>query len=68
LLVSIDNHHSTNILKIQIEDKKIKDIAFIKFNSNINIYGSYDMNKDGLLDILYTDSFNNVNKKIYDII
>ncbi len=52
----------TDILKLNLIDSEIdyKNIDLIKMNKNIHILGAYDMNKDGLLDIIYSDSNHNV--------
>jgi len=53
----------TDILKINLIDSDIdfKNIDLIKLNKNAEIIGAYDMNKDGLVDIIYRDSNFNVN-------
>lgn len=64
LLVSLENYYdfSTNLFKILIIDQNISDIGLIKFENKVNVLGAYDMNRDGLIDILYTDSKDNVSK------
>ena len=61
LLLNIENIHTRicNLIKIRIKDEKIITIDRIgsDFN-NITIIGLYDMNNDGLIDILYIDSNN----------
>ena len=61
LLLNIENMHTRicNLIKIRIKDEKIITIDRIgsDFN-NITIIGLYDMNNDGLIDILYFDSNN----------
>ncbi len=61
LLLNIENIHShkCNLIKMRIKDEKI--ITIDKIGSefdNITIIGLYDMNNDGLIDILYFDSNN----------
>lgn len=60
LLVGLQNYYdySTNLLKIIIINEKIDNIALIKFMKKVRVIGAYDMNKDGLIDILYVDSSN----------
>jgi hypothetical protein len=55
----------TDILKINLYDSQIDpiNIDLIKLNKNIHILGSFDINKDGLLDIIYIDSNHNVKIK-----
>lgn len=62
LLVGLKNYYdySTDILKVTIYDSKIENISLIKFKSNIRIIGAYDMNRDGLIDVVYSDSNNNL--------
>ena len=61
LLLNIEDihTHSCNLIKIRIKDEKIITIDSIGtvFN-NIKIVGLFDMNNDGLIDILYMDSKN----------
>jgi hypothetical protein len=61
LLLNLENiqSHTCNLVKIRIKDEKIITIDRIgsDFN-NITIIGLYDMNNDGLIDILYFDSKN----------
>ena len=61
LLLNLENIHShiCNLIKIRIKEEKIISVDGIgnEFN-NINIIGLFDMNNDGLIDILYTDSNN----------
>lgn len=54
----------TDILKINLYDSHIDyvNIDLIKLDKNIQILGSYDINRDGLLDIIYIDSNHNVIK------
>ena len=61
LLLNLENihSHSCNLIKIRIKEEKIISVDGIgnEFN-NINIIGLFDMNNDGLIDIIYTDSNN----------
>jgi hypothetical protein len=61
LLLNIENiqSHTCNLVKIRIKDEKIITVDVIgpEFN-NIKIIGLFDMNNDGLIDILYMDSKN----------
>jgi hypothetical protein len=65
LLVGLDNYYDDNtvLLKIDIIDKKVDNIAFINFQKHVRIICAYDMDVDGFLDILYIDDKNNV--KLY---
>ena len=61
LLLNIENihTHACNLIKIRIKDEKIITIDGIGGEfKNINIIGLYDMNNDGLVDIIYVDSNN----------
>jgi hypothetical protein len=53
---------TTDILKINLIDSEIdfKNIDLLRLNKNAHIIGAYDMNKDGLIDIIYCDSNFNV--------
>jgi hypothetical protein len=68
LLIKIQNYydHSMNLLKIVITDEEIVDISLIKISNNIKIIGAYDMNYDGLIDILYVDDKNKLNVMVND--
>jgi hypothetical protein len=61
LLLNLENiqSHTCNLVKIRIKDEKIITVDVIgpEFN-NIKIIGLFDMNNDGLIDILYMDSKN----------
>ena len=61
LLLNLENIHThdCNLIKIRIKEDKILSIDILgnEFN-NINVVGLYDMNNDGLIDILYMDSKN----------
>lgn len=52
----------TDILKMNLIDSEIdfRNIDLIKLNKNAHIIGAYDMNKDGLVDIIYSDANFNV--------
>jgi hypothetical protein len=58
----LDNYYDQNtvLLKINIIDKKIDNIAFINFQKHVRIICAYDMDVDGFLDILYIDDKNNL--------
>lgn len=61
LLLNLENihTHSCKLIKIRIKEEKIISIDGIGTElKNINIVGLYDMNNDGLIDILYIDSNN----------
>ena len=62
LLLSIKNYEdlSSNLFKITIQNETITSVNAIQFESNIQILGAYDMNNDGLIDILYIDAKNNL--------
>ena len=61
LLLNIENihTHACNLIQIRVKDEKIITIDGIGGEfKNINIIGLYDMNNDGLVDIVYVDSNN----------
>ena len=61
LLLNLENvhSHSCKLIKIRIKEEKIISIDGIGTElKNINIIGLFDMNNDGLIDILYMDSKN----------
>lgn len=62
LLLSIKNNveQTTNLFKITIKDENISTVNAIQFENNIQILGAYDMNNDGLIDILYIDQHDNL--------
>lgn len=62
LLIGLDNYdtYNTDLLKIMIINQKIEDVALINFKSKAKILGAYDMNLDGLIDIVYYDSKDNL--------
>lgn len=68
LLLKLQNYYdySMNLLKIIISDDTIDDISLIRINNNIRIVGAYDMNNDGLIDILYIDDSNTLYVMIND--
>jgi hypothetical protein len=68
LLVSLTNvfDETTTLLKIIIKNQEAYDISTIKFKSSVKIIGSFDMNLDGLIDILYIDSQDNLHVMIND--
>jgi hypothetical protein len=58
----------TDILKMNLIDSEIdfRNIDLIKLDKNAHIIGAYDMNNDGLVDIIYSDA--NFNVKNLNII
>lgn len=62
LLVSIENseNHKSNLIKVTIENKEIVTMSSMAFDTGIKIIGSYDMDNDGLIDILVIDEFRNL--------
>lgn len=52
----------SSFLKITISNEKIENIVLItvKQNKQLKLVGAADVNNDGLIDIIFTDSFNNV--------
>jgi hypothetical protein len=68
LLLKLQNYYdySMSLLKIIISDESIDDISLIRINNNIRIIGAYDMNNDGLIDILYIDDSNTLNVMVND--
>lgn len=62
LLASIkySSNHKSNLLKVVIENKEIVSLSSIAFDTDIKIIGAYDMNNDGLIDILVIDEFRNL--------
>jgi hypothetical protein len=62
LLVGLENYndYSTNLLIVVITDEKVVNVSLIKFKHKVKFMGAYDMNNDGLIDVLYVDSYNNL--------
>ena len=52
------------IIKAVVKNKKITQWILIELKSYINIIGAFDMNMDGLVDLLYIDKNNNVSQAI----
>ena len=65
LYISTENYfdYSSYFVKITILDGKIDNIIPIQIKSSykVKIVATFDMNGDGLIDILYTDELKNVN-------
>ena len=62
LLISLQNYYNynTNLFKIYIKQESIETLNAIKIEKNMLILGAFDMNNDGLIDILYIDNNNNL--------
>ena len=61
LLLNIEqlDTNACNLIKITIKEERIISVDKIGYElNNINIVGLFDMNNDGLIDILYLDSNN----------
>ena len=61
LLLNIEqlDTNACNLIKIRIKEERIISVDKIGYElNNINIVGLFDMNNDGLIDILYLDSNN----------
>jgi hypothetical protein len=53
--------YSCYFVKIRIVDEKIDSTALITVKiKKVTIVGAYDMNSDGLIDMLYQDEMGNV--------
>ena len=49
-----------NIVKISLTNQNIENFSMISVNSKVNLIGGFDINMDGLVDILYVDGYSNV--------
>lgn len=68
LLIKLQNYYdySMNLIKINIINEEIDYISLIRINDNVRILGAYDMNNDGLIDILYVDDTNKLSVMVND--
>lgn len=49
-----------NLIKLTLTNQTIDNISIISIDENIKVIGGFDINKDGLIDVLYIDRHNNI--------
>lgn len=61
LFISVKNYYnSVSVIKIVIENQKLQTFALILMKEDSMILGAFDMNNDGLVDLVYCDNYQNV--------